>query len=90
MYNSNNSGNTAVAGISPEYKLVIVVSNKETSTQKYTIKLSKIGKVKQVLTRAQASYETKNITTIFNVESKSFLYDALSESVTTFIIPIVL
>jgi len=88
----NNDVNNAVAAISPDEKeIVIVVSNKETATQKYTIDLSKfanIGKVKQVFTRAQVSFDTKNVTTTFDVTGKSFSYDALSESVTTFIIPI--
>lgn len=88
----NNTVNNAVAAISPDEKeLVIVVSNKETVTQKYTIDLSKftnIGKVKQVFTRAKVSFDTKNVATTINVTGNSFSYDALSESVATFIVPI--
>jgi len=88
----DNSAFNAITAISPDEKeLVIVVSNKETSTQKYTFDLSKFtdfGKVQQVRTRAQESFSVKNSLTSFNLTGNSFTYDALSESVTTFIIPI--
>ena len=88
----NNSAYNAITAISPDEKeLVIVISNKETSTQKYSIDLSKFagfGKVKQIRTRAQESFSVKNSLTLFNLTGNSFTYDALSESVTTFVIPI--
>jgi len=88
----NNSAYNAVTAISPDEKeLVIVISNKETSTQKYTFDVSKfgtLGRVQQIRTRAQESLSVKNSLTLFNVSGSSFTYDALSESVTTFIVPI--
>jgi O-glycosyl hydrolase len=88
----SNSAKNAIAALSPDEKeLVLVISNKETYTQKYSINLSKFsefGKVKQVRTRAQESLGIKNSLTTFSLNGNSFTYDALSESVTTYIIPI--
>jgi O-glycosyl hydrolase len=88
----NNSAKNAIAALSPDEKeLVLVISNQETYTQRYSIDLSKFsdfGKVKQVRTRAQESLGIKNSLTTFNLTGNSFTYDALSESVATFIVPI--
>jgi len=88
----SNSAKNAIAALSPDEKeLVLVISNKETYTQKYSINLSKFsefGKVKQVRTRAQESLGIKNSLTTFSLTGNSFTYDALSESVATYIIPI--
>jgi O-glycosyl hydrolase len=87
-----NSAKNAIAALSADEKeLVLVISNQETYTQKYSIDLSKFsefGKVKQVRTRAQESLGVKNSLTTFNLSGNSFTYDALSESVATFIVPI--
>ena len=88
----NNDASNVVTAISPDEKeLVIVASNKNTYTQKFLFDLSKfsnIGKVKQIRTRADPALTVKNSLSFFTVSGNSFSYDALSESVTTFIIPI--
>ena len=87
-----NSAKNAIAALSPDEKeLVLVVSNQETYTQKYNVDLSKFsefGKVTQVRTRAQEALGVKNSLTTFNLSGNSFTYDALPESVATFIVPI--
>jgi len=87
-----SSAGNSISAISPDEKeLVLVVSNQENYTKKYTIELSKFkdfGKITQVRTRAQESLGVKNSLTTFNVSGNSFTYDALSESVSTFVIPI--
>ncbi len=88
----SNSAKNAIAALSPDEKeLVLVISNQETYTQRYSIDLSKFsdfGKVTQVRTRAQESLGIKNSLTTFKLSGNSFTYDALSESVATFIVPI--
>ena len=88
----SNSAKNAIAALSSDEKeLVLVISNQETYTQKYNINLSKFsdfGKVKQIRTRAQESLGIKNSLNTFNLSGSSFTYDALSESVATYIIPI--
>jgi len=88
---SNNADNVITA-ISPDEKeLVIVLSNQNAYTQKYSFDLSGftgIGKVQQIRTRVQESLGIKNSLTLFNVAGNTIEYDALSESVTTFIVPI--
>lgn len=88
----DNSLENAVTALSPDEKeLVLVISNQANYTQKYAVDLSKFsdfGKIKQVRTRVQESLGVKNSLTTFNISGNSFTYDALSESVTTYIIPI--
>ena len=88
----DNSLQNVVTALSPDEKeLVVVISNQENYTQKYSLDLSKFsnfGKVTQIRTRAQESLGVKNSLTTFNMSGNSFTYDALSESVTTYIIPI--
>jgi len=88
----SNDADNVLTAISPdETEVVIVISNQETFTQKYMFDLSKFsnyGKVQQVRTRVQESFGIKNSLTLFNITGTSINYDALSESVTTFIIPI--
>ena len=88
----NSDASNVVSAISPDEKeLVIVASNKNAYTQKFQFDLSKfsnIGKVTQIRTRADPALALKNSLSLFNVSGSSFSYDALSESVTTFIIPI--
>jgi hypothetical protein len=88
----NNSAYNAISAISPDEKeLVIVISNKETTTQKYTFDLSKfnnLGRSQQIRTRANESLSVKNSLTFFNISGSTFTYDALPESVTTFVVPI--
>jgi len=87
-----SSAKNSIAAISPDQKeLVLVISNSSTTTQKYTIDLSKFsgfGKVKQIRTRAQESLGVKNSDDRITVSGSSFTYDAQSESVATFVIPI--
>ena len=87
-----NNLDNVITAISPDEKeLVIVLSNQNTYTQKYSFDLSKFsgfGKVQQVRTRVQESMGIKNSLTVFNVTGNSIEYDALSESVTTFIVPV--
>jgi len=87
-----NSIGNSIAAVSPDEKeLVMVISNSESYTQKYTVDLSKFssfGKVRQFRTRAQESLGIKNSEDRFTISGNTFTYDALSESVTTFIIPI--
>jgi len=78
--------------MSPNAKeLVLVISNQEAFTQKYNIDLSKFsdyGKSSLIRTRAQESLGIKNAVTSFTINGNSFTYDALPESVATFVIPI--
>lgn len=87
-----SSTENSLAAISPDEKeLVLVISNSETYTQKYTIDLSKFsdfGKIKEFRTRAQESLGIKNSEERFALSGNSFTYDAQSESTTTFVIPI--
>ncbi|WP_321437593.1 glycoside hydrolase [uncultured Bacteroides sp.] len=87
----NNAGNVLTA-ISPDQnELVIVISNQQTYTQKYKLDLSKFsnfGKSKQIRTRVQESLGIKNASTLINIIDNSLSYDALPESVATYIIPI--
>lgn len=87
-----SSAQNCLAAVSPDEKeLVIVVSNKEAITQSFNFDLSKfgnLGRVKQIRTRAQASFGVRNSETFFNTAGNTFSYNALSESVTTFVIPI--
>ena len=87
-----NSAYNSLAAISPDEKeLVIVISNIDQVTQKYSVDLSKFSsfaKVKQYRTRALESLGIRNSLAMFNISGNSFDYDALSESVATFVIPI--
>jgi len=87
-----SSAQNSLAALSPDEKeLIIVVSNKESVTQSFTFDLSKFsnfGRVKQIRTRAQTTLGVKNSETFFNITGNTFSYNALSESVTTFVIPI--
>lgn len=88
---SNNLGNVLTAMSPDEKSLVIVVSNQNTYIQKYTIDLSKFsnfGKVQEIRTFVQESLNVKNLLTMFNLTGNSFDFDASSESVTTFVVPI--
>ena len=82
----------SIAAISPDEKeLVLVISNSESYTQKYTIDLSNfsgLGKVKQFRTRAQESLGIKTSEDRFTISGNTFSYNALSESVATYIIPV--
>lgn len=88
----DNSAYNSLTALSPNgNELVVVINNKETYTQKYKIDLSKftgIGRISQIRTRAQVSFGVQNSLTTFAVTGNSFSYDALSESTTTFVIPI--
>ncbi len=88
----DNSAYNSLTAVSPDEKeLVIVISNIDQITQKYKADLSKFsnfGKVKQYRTRAVESFGIKNSLDMFTIAENTFDYDALSESVTTFVIPI--
>ncbi len=88
----NNSATNIVTAVSPDEKeLVIVLCNIDLNTQKYKADLSKFsnfGKVKQYRTRAVESFGIKNSLDMFTIAGNTFDYDALSESVSTFVIPI--
>ncbi len=87
-----NSAYNSLSAVSPDEKeLVIVISNIDQLTQKYTVDLSKFsnfGRVKQYRTRALESLGIKNSLDMFSITGNTFNFDALSESVTTFVIPI--
>jgi hypothetical protein len=87
-----SSADNSISAISPDEKeLVLVLSNQENYTRKYTVDLSKFsdfGKASQIRTRAQESLGVKNSLSTFNISGNSFTYDAFSESVTTFVIPV--
>lgn len=82
----------SIAAISPDKKeLVIVISNRKTEGQQYKIDLSlfnKVGVVKQIRTCVFPSSMENNLVTTFNIADKSYIYDALPQSVTTFVVPI--
>lgn len=87
----NNLSNVLTALSPDEKSLVIVVSNQNTYVQKYSIDLSKFsnfGKVQEIRTFAQGSLSVFNYLTQFNIAGNSFDFDASSESVTTFVVPI--
>ena len=87
----NNLANVLTALSPDEKSLVIVVSNQNTYAQKYKIDLSKFssfGKVQQIRTYVQSSLSIFNYLTQFNITGNSFDFDAASESVTTFVVPI--
>jgi len=87
-----NSQPNVLTALSPDgNQLVLVISNQQAYTQKYTIQLSAftgLGKVTQVRTRAQEALGIKNSLSTFALRGNSFPYDALSESVATFVIPV--
>lgn len=87
-----NSHPNALTALSPDGKeLVLVISNQEAYTKKYEIDLSRFsnfGRVAQIRTRAQESLGVKNSLTTITLSGSAFTYDALSESVATFLIPI--
>ena len=83
----------SIAAISPDKKeLVIVISNKKTDAQQYKIDFSmfnKVGSIKQIRTCVFPSLLENNVVTTHTIVDKTFTYDALPQSVTTFVIPIV-
>lgn len=87
-----SSVKNSLAAISPDEKeLVVVISNSEIYTQKYTVDLSKFsdfGKVKQFRTRALESLGVKNSEDRFTISGNTFVYDGQPQSVATFIIPV--
>lgn len=87
-----SSAENTIAAVSPnEKELVLVISNSSTSVKKYTIDLSKFsgfGKVKQFRTRAEESFNIKNSEDRFTITGNAFTFDAQSQSIATFVIPI--
>lgn len=88
-------GSTApntVAALSPDKtELVLVVSNSKTYTEKFEVDLSaftNFGKVKQYRTRASEALNIKHDETRFEIVDGKFTYNALGESVATFVIPV--
>lgn len=87
-----SSAPNSVAAVSPDKKeLVIVISNKKLSLSKYKIDLSlfkRVKSVKQIRTSVLPASSEQNAVTTFNIRNNTFAYEALPQSVTTFIIPI--
>jgi len=87
-----NSAPNSLTALSPDgNELVVLISNKETYTQKFSIDLSKFsgfGRIKQYRTRALASLGVKNSLSYPTLTGNTLTYDALSESVATYVIPI--
>jgi O-glycosyl hydrolase len=83
----------SLAAISPDEKeLIVIISNSNTYTQRFSMDLSTLTdlgtKAQQIRTRAQESLGIKNSLTVLNITGNTLNYDALSESVATFKIPI--
>jgi O-glycosyl hydrolase len=87
----NNAPNVLTA-ISPDEKeLVIIASNSHKESAKFSFNLSSfkaIGTITRVLTCAQSSLNMLNQSSTFTTSDKSFSYEALPESVGTFIVPV--
>lgn len=86
---ANNSPRVLTALSPDEKELVIIVTNSTTTAQSYDFNLNSFGRIgvaRKVLTLAQHSANQLNTTSDFPVYAKSFKYDALPESVTTFVI----
>jgi O-glycosyl hydrolase len=88
----DNNSSKVLTAISPDEKeLVIVVSNSSQETKPYSFDLSAFTRIKtatKVQTRAQMSLNVLNLSTTFPIAGKSFTYDALPESVCTFIVSV--
>ncbi len=88
----NNDDPTVLTALSPDNKqLVIVVSNQQVYIKKYLLDLSKfenIGLAKRVLSRADPAIAFYGYASNQVVTNKSIAYDAPSESVATFLVPI--
>lgn len=88
---SSSEPNT-LAALSPDGKeLVVLISNSESYTRKYTLDLtpfSDFGKAKQIRTRAQYDLGIRNSEERYTVSGNSLNYDALPESVATYCIPV--
>jgi len=89
IYNDDSNILTAV---SPDEKeLVIVVSNQPAFAKKYLFDLSKfsnIGKGKMIISRADPALQFYAYSKAQTITGNSFTYDAVSESVATFVLPI--
>jgi len=89
IYNDDSNVLTAV---SPDEKeLVIVVSNQPAFTKKYLFDLSKfsnIGKGKIIISRADPVLQFYGFSKTQTITDNTFTYDAVSESVATFVVPI--
>lgn len=88
----DSTSDLSLAALSPdESELVVVVINPEAYLQRFSIDLSSfesIGKVRQVRTRADESFNLKNSVSTFDLNGKTFTYDAQPESLITYIIPV--
>ena len=87
----NNAPNVLTA-ISPDEKeLVIIASNSHKENKTFNFNLSSfdgIGIITKVLTCAQSSLNMLNQSSTFTISEKSFSYEAMPESVCTFIVPV--
>lgn len=87
-----SSAPNSVAAVSPDKKeLVIVISNKKLSSSKHKIDLSLfkgVESVKQIRTSVLPASSEHNVVTTFNINNNTFTFEALPQSVTTFVIPI--
>lgn len=88
----DNNANNVLTALSPdENELVVVITNQNTFTQKYRLDLSKFsgfGRVKQIRTLVQSSYNMKNSLNLVNVTGNYIDYDITPQTVTTYVIPL--
>ena len=87
----NNAPNVLTALSPDEKELVIIACNSHKESAKFNFNLSSfngIGTITKVLTCAQSSLNMLNHSSTFTISNQSFSYDALPESVCTFIIPV--
>jgi O-glycosyl hydrolase len=88
----DSTSDLSLAAISPDgSELVLVIINPETYVQQFNIDLSAFegfGKVRQIRTRADESFNLKNSLSTFDINGSSFTYDAQPESLVTYVIPL--
>ena len=86
----NSTLPNTIAAISPDEKeLVLIVVNKKTKEEKFLIDLSKMnanGKIQQIITSVHTSSLKNNEVTTLKCSGSRFKYNAVPQSVTTFII----
>ena len=88
----NNDDPTVITALSPDEKeLVIIVSNQQVYTKKYQFDLSKFNNINQgklIISRADPALAFYNYTRNQPITNNLIVFDVVSESVATFLVPI--